>query len=188
VIRPDGDKTAKATPPPKVVYVEKYIVAPAPARPAPRAPAQALAALAPEPAQVASVDPQALPSPDTQACTLRAPPAPRARGAGTVRAVESRAVSQARIPLTQQQLGGKIDPDYVDNQRVLVRMDNGRAISLLAPKALAVRIGDRVTAQGLYRNAALACNYIPNIITADLGPAPRPGAAPAGSDQGPAAP
>ena len=126
---------------------------------------------APAPAVPAAAA-QALPGAETLACTLKSAPTPVALGAGTVYGFENRSISLARIQLTEQTVGGKIDPDYVDNLRVDVHLDSGRDIVFLVPKALAVRVGDRVTVQGGYRNAALPCNYIPNLITADLGPAP----------------
>jgi hypothetical protein len=118
-------------------------------------------------------------SADSQACTLRARPVAVNAGAGTVTGFESRAVSLARIPLTEQQIGGKIDPDYVDNLRVDVHLDSGANQSFVVPREMAVRVGDRVTAQGVHRNAALACNYFPPLITADLGPAAKPASSPA---------
>jgi hypothetical protein len=42
---------------------------------------------------------------------------------------------------------------------------------------MTVHLGDRVTVQGGYRNINLPCNYIPNLITADLGPLPDKAAA-----------
>ena len=107
-----------------------------------------------------------------QACALQTSPAPVALGAGAVESFIDRATAQALIERTQAQAGGKIDPDYVDNLRVAVRMDDGSRATVLVPKAMAVRVGDRVTVESSYRNAQLPCNYIPNLVTADLGPAP----------------
>jgi hypothetical protein len=107
-------------------------------------------------------------------CALRTPPAPNALGAGVITAFIDHDRAIALVDRTQQQAGGKIDPDYIDNQRVTVRLDNGGRATVLIPKPMSVRLGDRVTVQGAYRNAQLPCNYIPNLVTADLGPSPSP--------------
>ena len=102
------------------------------------------------------------------------PPQPRLFGLGTVVGFEDHALSLARIQLTESQNGGKIDPNYIDNQRVLVHRMNGMDIVLILPKGMTVNIGDRVTMQSSYRSAALPCNYVPNQIATDLGPPPPP--------------
>ena len=78
----------------------------------------------------------------------------------------------ARIQVTEAHNGGQIDPDYFDNQRVTVRLADGEYRVFLVPKTMQVQAGDRVTVQGGYRNINLRCSYIPNLITADLGPVP----------------
>jgi phosphatidylserine decarboxylase len=100
-------------------------------------------------------------------------PTPTAFGNGVVLSFEDRATSLARIQFTESQSNGKIDPAYIDNQRVTVRMSNGQYHVFLVPKTLTVQAGDRVTFQGGYRNINLPCNYVPNLITADMGPAPQ---------------
>lgn len=114
------------------------------------------------------------PAPATQSnvCLLVGSPSPTGFAQGTVMSFEDRATSLARIQRTEAQSGGKIDPDYIDNQRVAVRMMGGRYQVFLVPKTMTVHLGDRVTVQGGYRNINLPCNYIPNLITADLGPMP----------------
>ena len=79
------------------------------------------------------------------------------------------------IQVTQAQNHGKIDPDYVDNLRVQLRLPNGKPLVALVPKSMTVHVGDRVTFQGGYRVANLPCNYIPSLLTADLGNAPSSG-------------
>jgi hypothetical protein len=155
---PSVTPEARPAPPPQIVYVPRPVPAPIPAEPAQTA--------------IAAPAPQVLPAQDTVACALISPAVPQLVATGTVLAFESRAISLARIPVAQQQFGGKIDPDYVDNQRVLVRLDTGKMIVYLQPRTLALRIGDRVSVQSDHRNPALPCNYIPNLITADLGPGP----------------
>jgi hypothetical protein len=153
--------------------------APAPVQtpaPPPAAPPVRLANIAPQPAQQSQVQPQLDAQP--QVCLLTAPSLAHLGGAGVILSFEDRAISLSRIPLTQASVHGQIDPAYVDNVRVNVKLDSGRAEVFLVPKSLAVKVGDRVSVQGLYRNYSLPCNYIPGQVVADLGPAP-PAAAPA---------
>ena len=128
----------------------------------------------PEPAQTQISSALNSTASDTQACTLHTPPVPNALGSGTVASFLDRATAQALIGRTQAQAGGKIDPDYVDNLRVAVTMDDGGRATVLVPKAMAVRVGDRVAVQSAYRSAQRPCNYVPNLVTADLGPSPAP--------------
>jgi hypothetical protein len=107
-------------------------------------------------------------------CRMTMPDAPLNHSRGVVIGFEDHATSLARIPRSEASAGGRIDPAYIDNLRVRVRFDSGQVVVLILPKTLTVRAGDRVTAQSGYRNAALPCNYIPNLITADLGPVPPP--------------
>lgn len=58
----------------------------------------------------------------------------------------------------------------MNNQRVVVRLDDGRTRVMLVPAAMQVQVGDRVTLQDTYRNMNLPCNYIPNLIVGDVGP------------------
>jgi hypothetical protein len=148
---------------PRIIYVPRDIPAPAAAATAPPSPP------APPPAAA-----NALPAAATTACTLRISPSPSAMGAGTVTGFQTQALATAYIGLNEQQIGGKIDPDYVNNLRAEVRMDNGATANVVVPRAMAVRVGDRVTAQRGYRNALLPCNFIPPLVTADLGPGAAP--------------
>jgi hypothetical protein len=75
----------------------------------------------------------------------------------------------ALIQTTQRKIGGLIDPDYADNQRVNVGLDGGVVRLVLVPKTMQVHIADTINWQEGYRNAKLPCNYIPALITADLG-------------------
>src|SRR6185312_10335923 len=112
--------------------------------------------------------------PDVQACALRAAPAPVALGNGTVQSLVERTEAEAMIVRTQAMAGGKIDPDYANNQRLAVTLDDGQRFTVLAPPGMVVHVGDRVAVQSSYRNAQLPCNYVPNLVTADLGSAPVP--------------
>lgn len=129
---------------------------------------------APAPAEQAPSAPQAQAAPQSSACLLVMPPAPAGFGMGTVVGFEDRATSLARIKLTEANTGGPIDPAYIDNQRVTVRLMNGNYRVLLVPTTMQVQVGDRIRFQGGFRNMSLPCNYVPNLITADLGPASPP--------------
>jgi hypothetical protein len=128
--------------------------------------------------------PNPIPAPATQSnvCPMVMPPSPIAFGNGVVMSFDDRAMSMARIQFTQAQTHGQIDPNYIDNQRVIVRLGSGELRVFLVPKTMQVHPGDRVTFQGIYRNMNLPCNYVPNLITADTGPAPQ------NTATGPAAP
>lgn len=165
--------------------------APVATPPAPAVPLH-VASAAPVPVPQPTGGGAAQPSDDTQACRITAPGLPQHFGVGVVVGFENHDISLARIQLTQTQMGGKIDPAYIDLQRVHLRMPNGRIVTFIQPKNLTVRIGDRVTVQDSYRNVNLPCNYIPQQITSDLGPAQNPPAPangptapPADGDQAP---
>ena len=98
--------------------------------------------------------------------------APRLLGFGTVVGFEDRALAMARIRFTEQQSGGRIDPAFIDNPRVVVKSPAGQLRTFILPNTMRVQIGDRVMVQNGYRNAALPCNYVPNEIASDIGPAP----------------
>lgn len=119
---------------------------------------------------------------------MTGPPAPAYFSQGVVTGFESRAASQARIKVTEAHAGGQIDPAYINNQRVIVHLPNGKGQVLLLPAGMSVSIGDRVALQGGYRNMNLPCNYVPNLITADLGPATPATPGPAGPSGAPPQP
>jgi hypothetical protein len=71
----------------------------------------------------------------------------------------------ATIQRTQRNMGGLIDPEYVSNIRVLVRVDGRRqVVGVLVPGNMTVKLGEHVMYMTAHRNAALPCNYIPNLI------------------------
>jgi predicted aspartyl protease len=108
-------------------------------------------------------------------CALQVPPAPAELGPGTVTTLMTAAMVKANIEGGQAQLHGLMDPAYADRTAVVVHLDSGRDQVGRAPPGLDVHVGDRVTLQGVYRNAALPCHYIPNLVTADQGqPKPTP--------------
>lgn len=156
-------------------HVASVPAAPAPAAPVPAAPVPVVPAApvhAPAAPQLASLQPQPVPQAQPNVCLLTLPPAPTGFGQGTVLSFEDRATSLARIKMSQAQAGGLIDPDYIDNQRVTLHMANGSYRVFLVPRTMHVNLGDRVMVQGGYRNINLPCNYVPNLITTDLGPPP----------------
>jgi hypothetical protein len=84
----------------------------------------------------------------------------------------------ANINNAQALAHGAIDPAYAARTAVNVRLDSGIDQTGRLPPGVTPHVGDRVTMQGWYRNVALPCNYIPNLVTADLGPASPPASAP----------
>src|SRR4051812_16203460 len=162
-------------PQPAQPHVQVVAVAAHPEAPPPKiaaSPPVQLAALPPPTHAVTPLVRPATPAPQSNVCLLVGPPAPNHFDAGKVVSFEDHATSLARIQLTQAHNGGQIDPDYVDNQRVTVELRSGQYVVFLVPKTMQVQVGDRVNVQGGYRNINLPCNYVPNLITADLGPAP----------------
>jgi hypothetical protein len=163
--------SARSEPPP----VSPPTAAAPPLAVAPAAPPPLLAH-APSAAELARTEAQSQPQPQPQSCSLTVPNAPHPLGVGAVVAFENRSVSLARIKGVERTFGGTIDPAYINNQRVIVRMPNGQEQVMLQPDTVTVRPGDRVTMQDSYKSPTLPCSYIPNLITGDLGPAPQPDA------------
>jgi hypothetical protein len=118
---------------------------------------------APQPAQ-----------PGQAACAMQAPLVAPVLGPGTVVRAMTPEMIKTNIESAEAQVHGLIDPAYADRSAVIVHLDSGRDQAGRLPPGLAVHVGDRVTLQGLYRNTALPCHYVPNAIIADLGPA-KPG-------------
>jgi hypothetical protein len=117
-----------------------------------------------EPAQVVEQKPDL--------CRLSLPTVPGPPGYGTVLSFVDAATSMAQIRGIQAQVGGLIDPAYIDKPRIRAVLDNGDATHFyFVPEPLQVHVGDRVIVQGWYRNENLPCNYVPNIVIGNLGPA-----------------
>jgi predicted aspartyl protease len=140
-------------------------------RPTANAPVMQTAALPSASKSVRGQMASAAPGPQTQSnvCKLAGPPAPQPMGSGRVVSFVDRTTALALIETTQRKNGGLIDPDYVDNQRVNVMLGNGTVRLVLSPKTMQVHIGDTVNWQEGYRNPNLRCNYVPALITSDLG-------------------
>lgn len=161
---------------------------PAPSSSAPQLPApHPRVSAAPAPAKVPPQQLRLASAPQAQTASQSTAPvcnmrqediAPRLIGLGKIIGFEDHALSLARIQLTEANVGGTIDPDYVENQRVTVRRNNGQVGVFIVPKGMSVQVGDRVTLQNGYRNTALPCNYKPVQIASDIGPPPTPVQAP----------
>jgi hypothetical protein len=137
-------------------------------------PAATQVAAIPAPAASASAS-QAPAAQSSDVCLSGWPTLPGSGPGGVVMSFYDQATALNMIQVTQAQNHGKIDPDYVDNLRVQLRLPNGKPLVALVPKSMTVHVGDHVTFQGGYRVANLPCNYIPSLLTADLGNAPSSG-------------
>ena len=107
--------------------------------------------------------------PGAAACAMQVPLTPVTLGPGTVTTLMTPEMSRDNIMRTEVSSHGAIDPAYADRSAVVVHLDSGRDQVGRMPPGLAVHVGDRVTLQAWYRNTALPCNYVPNLVTADLG-------------------
>ena len=105
------------------------------------------------------------------ACALRQPDVPRLRGHGTILGFEDPAAARAGIAGREAQRGGAIDPNYLNDVRVVVRQDDGFIDKFDVPAGVTVHVGDRVRLQGSYRSTASACSYIPHLIFPEDAPA-----------------
>ena len=113
-------------------------------------------------AATAQIETQA---PRARACALRQPATPRQMGFGTVIRFQTPDAARADIPNREARLGGAIDPRYLNDQRAVVRQDNGKVQIFDVPQGLTVRVGERVRVIGSYRSKASPCSYIPILIT-----------------------
>ena len=112
------------------------------------------------------------------ACGLTMPGVAHAQSPGTVAAFINPTESAVLLQQTEQQRGARIDPAYRNDPRVILRGDNGQLGRFTVPPGVHVALGDRVMVQSPFRNTALPCNFVPALITADLGPAPKAAAPP----------
>lgn len=151
-------------------------LAPEPAVPLPTDPAPATVAPRPH-ALVSHVPVQAEAAPQTQAapqapvCALHQARGPAPMGQGTIIGLQDASLAHDDIPRREARQGGAIDPHYLDDQRAMVRQDDGRVQAFDVPKGMPVHVGDRVSLQNSYQNVELPCSYVPILITADSGPA-----------------
>src|SRR5262249_11539689 len=142
---------------------------------------------APKPA----VATEAQPARTANACQLPWPTSPTL-GNGIVEGFYDRAAALAMIQTTQAQVHGKIDPNYIDNLRVNIRLPGGNPLVARVQKNRTVHGAAGVAFQSAFRNPNLPCTYIPPLTTADNGPPPAatPSIAPTtpGSTPGPRPP
>lgn len=165
IVKPVTAHAAPSTPAAQPATAQPATAQPAPATASP--PAQ-LASAAPQPTPSTAAEPAT--ADPSKVCLLNGPLAPHPQDVGRVVAFEDRAMALARIQLTQSISHGQIDPAYVDNQRVHIDLGNGHIRVVLVPRGMTVSMGDIVMVQSGYRNMSLPCNYVPNLITSDLGP------------------
>jgi hypothetical protein len=144
----------------------------------PAAPAHAPAT---PPAQVALARPAAQPAiaaQPAQSCTVTTMPGAPTVMSGTVIGVIDHNQSLRTFANTGAANGGAVNPAFLNDERVMVQPDpgtNGGSRNPVVPANMHVAIGDHVTYQTPYRDPASACQFIPSVVTADQGPAARPG-------------
>jgi hypothetical protein len=110
-----------------------------------------------------------VPRGEPSGCQLSVPSHAAQLGGGTVVGFERHDISVARVASTEKTIGGHIDPAYADTLRTMVSLDSGRTLVFVAPVEMQVRLGDRVTVQGLAQSAGQPCGYVPPLIVTDLG-------------------
>jgi hypothetical protein len=104
----------------------------------------------------------------TLACPINMARSPAAVGEGVVVNLLDTPAAMALLAKTEAQIGGPIDPVYLNNQRAVIRMLDGRQATVLIPLEMSVGVGDRITFQGSYRSPYLPCSYVPNLATRKL--------------------
>lgn len=75
--------------------------------------------------------------------------------------------AMAMIPKSERLANGKIDPQYVQNQRVLIHPDGAPAyarILALIPMGMHAYVGEQVRFVGGHASPNLSCHYIPNLV------------------------
>ena len=101
-------------------------------------------------------------------CFLRSPPKGHALTA-VILNIWTPAQAQAGMVLTQRMAQGPIDPAYVTQLRVGVRVEQtGARVGALVPAGMDVQIGQRVTFISAHLSPNLPCHYIPNLIVNPL--------------------
>jgi hypothetical protein len=86
-------------------------------------------------------------------------------GFGTVIRFQTPDAARADIPNREARIGCAIDPRYLNDQRAVVRQDNGKVQIFDVPEGLTVRVGERVRMIGSYSSKAFPCSYVPILIT-----------------------
>ena len=99
------------------------------------------------------------------ACSIQMSTVPAPAGVGVVVKLLSQAEAMTLLERTQAQVGAPIDSVYLNNVRAVLRQPDGGSATVLVPYGMVLIPGDRVAYQSSYRNAALPCSYVPNLIT-----------------------
>ncbi len=102
------------------------------------------------------------------ACSIHMSNVPAPAGEGVVVKLLSRTEAMALLEQTQAQVGAPIDSVYLNNVRAILRQPDGGSATVLVPYGMVLIPGDRVAYQSSYRNAALPCSYVPNLVTGKL--------------------
>jgi hypothetical protein len=76
----------------------------------------------------------------------------------------SRTAALQHIVNSERNTGGTIDPAYTNNQRVYVRLRNGKQVLVLVPIGMPVQPGEAVTVIPGHADPNNLCSYIPNLI------------------------
>jgi hypothetical protein len=87
---------------------------------------------------------------------------------GVVVAFVSKQKAATLIMHTESLAHAQIDPDYVDNQRVVLRLSSGRRAVVLVPHDMTVTIGEAVTFTPGHASRGDKCLYVPNLIDEGL--------------------
>jgi hypothetical protein len=76
----------------------------------------------------------------------------------------SHTASVTRLMDTEHRTGGTIDPAYVNNQRVLVRISPSKGVVAVVPAGMQVQLGEVVTFIPGHAEPDNPCVYIPNLL------------------------
>ena len=104
----------------------------------------------------------------TPACPIKMLRSPSTGGEGIVVLLMDNQAAMAALARTEATVGAPIDPAYLNNQRAVVQMPDGRRTVVVLPPEMALTVGDHVTFQGNYRSPNLPCSYVPNVATRKL--------------------
>jgi hypothetical protein len=104
----------------------------------------------------------------TSACPIKMLQSPAIGGEGIVVLLMDNQAAMAALARTEETVGAHIDPAYLNNQRAVVQMPDGRRTVVALPPDMALTVGDHVTFQGNYRSPNLPCSYVPNVATRKL--------------------
>lgn len=134
---------------------------------------------APSPSAVAATTgaPAEATSPAGDSCPIILPNDPRHAASGVVTAIVPNSQVLNVIARGEAHARGRIDPAYVDLQRIVVDLDGHHNI-ITVPRAMTVKLGDRVATEEGHRSHGAECRWVPNLVTDDFGPPQTPGEAP----------